>query len=78
MSWIGAPQNKYAWPGILSWVAALMGVSNGVGSMTSSPLILDGLKILVLGSVIEFGRRIFQWIVDRFGFRKSIACCHKT
>ncbi|KAF8505057.1 P-loop containing nucleoside triphosphate hydrolase protein [Gautieria morchelliformis] len=63
-----------SWTSLLSWVAALMGVSTGFAS-ASSNFAFDGLRILVIGSIIETGRRVLHWMVERFEFRKSIKSC---
>ena len=34
--------------------------------MVGRSVVWDGLKLLILGSVIETTRRIFMWVIDRF------------
>ena len=40
-----------------------------IASLFSNSYILDSAKLLVLGSLIETGRRLFQWLIERFRFR---------
>ncbi|KAF8505056.1 P-loop containing nucleoside triphosphate hydrolase protein [Gautieria morchelliformis] len=58
---------------MLPWsidVAALMG---GLTVSVLTPILWDGLKLLVLGSVLETTRKIFYWLIDRFKLRWSIS-----
>lgn len=50
----------------LQWtnVAALMGIPTGFFSALANSLLWDGLKLLVLGSVIETWRKIFFRVMD--------------
>ncbi|KAF8055229.1 P-loop containing nucleoside triphosphate hydrolase protein [Lyophyllum atratum] len=49
----------------------LMGLSF-VASMASNPYIWDSVRLLVLGSLIETGRRLCQWLMERFKFQYCI------
>jgi len=41
-------------------------------SLFSNAYIFDSVKLLVLGSLIETGRRLFQWLIERFRFRQCL------
>ncbi|KAJ7585054.1 mitochondrial chaperone BCS1 [Mycena floridula] len=56
-----------------SWIPQFMGLSSLFGAVFSSKSYLwDSMRLLAMGSVIETGRRLFQWFVDRFRFQYSI------
>ncbi|KAJ7578681.1 mitochondrial chaperone BCS1 [Mycena floridula] len=56
-----------------TWIALFMGLSSLFGTVFSSNSYLwDSVRLLAMGSVIETGRRLFQWFVDRFRFQYSI------
>jgi chaperone BCS1 len=40
-------------------------------SLLQQTHLLDSGKLLLLGSLIETGRRLFQWVIERFRFRES-------
>ncbi|KAF8239161.1 P-loop containing nucleoside triphosphate hydrolase protein [Tricholoma matsutake] len=43
-----------------------------VASLFSQSYLFDSAKLLLLGSLIETGRRLFQWLIERFRFQYSI------
>ena len=45
---------------LYGWLSFLIPLIN------SSPWIQDSLRFFLLGSVLETGRRLFQWTMDRF------------
>lgn len=47
-----------------------MGLGMGpLGSVMSSPYVYDSLRLVVLGSIVEFGRRLMYWGMERFKIR---------
>ena len=40
-----------------------------IASLFSKSYMVDSAKLLILGSLIETGRRLFQWLIERFRFR---------
>lgn len=57
-----------------SWVNHFMGFSSlfGLGALFSThSYIWDSFRLLVLGSIIEAGRRLCQWLMERVRFRES-------
>ncbi|KIJ34810.1 hypothetical protein M422DRAFT_262996 [Sphaerobolus stellatus SS14] len=61
------------WLGVLNWVATLFGLSVNFAALATNPIIYDSFKLIMLGSVIETGRRIFRWILSLFTFRYSVS-----
>jgi len=58
------------WLGLLEWVARSFGIPfNDLSAFASNPLVHDGVKLLMFGSVIETGRRLFKWIWSLMTFR---------
>ena len=54
-----------------SWLTQFMGLSSLFGTLFSSDSYAFGsVKLLILGSVIETGRRLCQWFIERFRFRE--------
>lgn len=49
----------------------IMGLSF-LASLFQHAYLLDSVKLLVLGSIIETGRRLCQWLIERFRFRESL------
>ena len=58
-----------AWISIVNWIAALVGASTTFPALVSNPFLWDSLKLLILGSIVETGRRLFRWVVNRFKIR---------
>ncbi|GJJ11561.1 hypothetical protein Clacol_005795 [Clathrus columnatus] len=63
---------------LLNYAINFLGLSTWISPQTvmflaSNPLVLDSIKLLLLGSFIETGRRIFTWILSFFTFRYSIS-----
>ncbi|TFK27228.1 P-loop containing nucleoside triphosphate hydrolase protein [Coprinopsis marcescibilis] len=50
----------------------VLGLS-GLASLFSRASSVDTLKLIAVGSVFETGRRVFQWLYERFQFRYSIS-----
>jgi hypothetical protein len=58
-------------------VASSVGLSSSLGTvlgLLSNSYVGSSLKLLVLGSVVETGRRLFMWLIERFGIRTSLLC----
>ncbi|KAF7368375.1 hypothetical protein MVEN_00159200 [Mycena venus] len=55
----------------LSSFLGLSSVFAAVG-MLSQAYLGSSIKLLILGSIIEAGRRLFQWLIERFRFQYSI------
>ncbi|KAK0451219.1 P-loop containing nucleoside triphosphate hydrolase protein [Desarmillaria tabescens] len=58
-----------------SWISHFMGFSSlfGLGALfTTHSYIWDSFRLLVLGSIIETGRRLCQWLMERVRFQYSI------
>lgn len=63
---------------LINYLIRLMGLSawispQTVAQLSSNPLVLDSIKLLMLGSFIETGRRIFTWFLSLFTFRYSVS-----
>ncbi|KAF8506402.1 mitochondrial chaperone BCS1 [Hysterangium stoloniferum] len=56
-----------------SWIAAFLGNSFLFPSLVSNSVIWDAVRLFVLGSLIETGRRVFGWIWSRWTFRCSVS-----
>ncbi|KZS88767.1 P-loop containing nucleoside triphosphate hydrolase protein, partial [Sistotremastrum niveocremeum HHB9708] len=57
---------------LLNWIIGL-GLGMGpLGSVMHSPYVYDSLRLLVLGSIVEFGRRFMYWAMERFKIRFSM------
>lgn len=54
--------------GLSAWISP-----QTVMLLASNPLVLDSLKLLMLGSFIETGRRVFTWLLSLFTFRYSVS-----
>ncbi|KAF8581531.1 P-loop containing nucleoside triphosphate hydrolase protein [Ramaria rubella] len=59
--------------GIFNGILAFMGLSASFPSFVSNPLIMDSVKLLMLGSLIETGQRLLRWVVSKFRFRYSVS-----
>lgn len=57
--------NGLLWKNIVS----LIDIPTSFSSVLVRSVIWDGLKLLILGSVIETARRMFIWVIDRFRIR---------
>ncbi|KAJ7690475.1 P-loop containing nucleoside triphosphate hydrolase protein [Mycena rosella] len=57
-----------------SWLASFMGLSSmfGVLGFLSQSYVGSSLKLLMLGSLIETGRRFCWWLIERFRIQYSI------
>ncbi|KAJ7033568.1 P-loop containing nucleoside triphosphate hydrolase protein [Mycena alexandri] len=57
-----------------SWMASFMGLSSifGLLGLVSQTYIGSSLKLLVLGSLIETGRRLCWWFIERFRIQYSL------
>jgi mitochondrial chaperone BCS1 len=55
------------WSGIS--ITRIMGFSF-FASLLSSTKLLESAKLLFLGSLVETGRRLFQWLIERFRLRE--------
>ncbi|KAF8153881.1 P-loop containing nucleoside triphosphate hydrolase protein [Crassisporium funariophilum] len=50
----------------------IMGFSFFASLLQSNSYMLDSAKLLILGTIIETGRRLCQWLIERFRFQYSI------
>ncbi|KAJ6534248.1 P-loop containing nucleoside triphosphate hydrolase protein [Mycena capillaripes] len=57
-----------------SWMTSFMGLSSIFATLglVSQSYVGSSLKLLVLGSLIETGRRFFQWLIERFRIQYSL------
>ncbi|KAF8163917.1 P-loop containing nucleoside triphosphate hydrolase protein [Mycena galopus ATCC 62051] len=58
----------------LQWFTSFLGISSvfaAVGMLSQSYL-GSSVKLLILGSIVEVGRRLFQWLAVRFRFQYSM------
>ncbi|KAJ7779739.1 P-loop containing nucleoside triphosphate hydrolase protein [Mycena metata] len=56
------------------WITSFLGLSSvfaAVGLLSQAHL-GSSIKLLILGSIIETGRRLFQWLIVRFRFQYSM------
>ena len=62
-----------------SWLTSIVGVSF-FASVMQNTYLLDSVRLLVLGTLIETGRRLCQWVMERINFsmfRSLFVCpCH--
>ncbi|KAJ7922622.1 hypothetical protein B0H13DRAFT_1865638 [Mycena leptocephala] len=56
------------------WITSFMGLSTALAAfrMVSQAYLGSSIKLLILGSIIETGRRLFRWMIVRFRFQYSI------
>ncbi|KAG2005752.1 mitochondrial chaperone BCS1 [Coprinopsis cinerea AmutBmut pab1-1] len=67
------PSNPSSWSSFLSsWVNRLWGASVLSSFLAGSPM-LNTLAILILGTLIEAGRRLSSWFFQRFQLRLAIS-----
>jgi len=66
----GGANTAMPWLSVLDWVAAFFGISFNFAAFTSNPFVYDSLKLIMLGSIIETGRRLFRWILSLMTFRE--------
>ncbi|KAL0945440.1 hypothetical protein HGRIS_000930 [Hohenbuehelia grisea] len=63
-------------PSSSSWMPAgfsqLLGFSSIMAMLSSGSYLGDSVKLFFLGTIIETGRRLFKWLIERFQFRLSI------
>ncbi|KAJ6596132.1 P-loop containing nucleoside triphosphate hydrolase protein [Mycena vulgaris] len=55
-------------------VASSLGLSGSIGatlSLLSHSYLGSSVKLLLLGSLVETGRRVFRWFIERFGIQYS-------
>jgi len=57
-----------------SFLTRIMGFSF-FASLFSNTYAFGSVKLLVLGSLIETGRRLCQWLYERLRFRESFENC---
>ena len=61
------------WALLTEWLSSLLsfiGLSSLVDTVSiNSTYLHESAKLLILGSVIEAGRRLSQWLMERFKFR---------
>lgn len=69
MSSISSIAHGTSWESIVNWIVAYIGASTAFPALASNGVIWDSVKLLILGSVVETGRRLFRWVVDRFKIR---------
>jgi hypothetical protein len=57
-----------------SWMTSFMGLSSifAVLGLISQSYMGSSLKLLVLGSLVEAGRRLCWWLIERFRIRGSL------
>ncbi|KAF8884507.1 P-loop containing nucleoside triphosphate hydrolase protein [Infundibulicybe gibba] len=68
----GYSPNVGAWSDLLSSsFTRVMGLSF-FASLFSHSYLFDSAKLLILGSIIETGRRLCQWLIERFRFQYSM------
>jgi hypothetical protein len=60
------------------WITSFMGLSTALAAfgMVSQAYLGSSIKLLILGSIIETGRRLFQWMIVRFRFRLWFSCSY--
>ncbi|KAF9007071.1 P-loop containing nucleoside triphosphate hydrolase protein [Cyathus striatus] len=59
------------WTGLSSTIARFMSISF-FASLLSNPYIFDTMKLFVMGTILESGRRFCQWLMERVRFQYSI------
>ncbi|KAI3615012.1 mitochondrial chaperone bcs1 [Moniliophthora roreri] len=55
----------------MSWFP-FVGLASIFSTLLASSPVFSSAKLLVIGSLIETGRRLFQWLVERFRFQYSM------
>ncbi|TFK65882.1 P-loop containing nucleoside triphosphate hydrolase protein [Pluteus cervinus] len=61
--------------GLTGWwhsISRLMGMSFLATMFSQQGYIVDSMRLLLLGSLVEAGRRLFQWLMERMRFQYSI------
>ncbi|KAJ3773269.1 P-loop containing nucleoside triphosphate hydrolase protein [Lentinula raphanica] len=63
--------NLNIWTTLQNWLLPLNGLAHLI-SLFSNSYFQDSAKLLILGSIVEAGRRLFQWFLERFRIQYSI------
>src|SRR5882762_10341799 len=59
------------WKELFSSLLSFVGLSTPFNSLfVNSSYLHESAKLLILGSIIETGRRLCQWLIERFRFRR--------
>lgn len=61
------------WSLLTEWIVSLIsriGLSSIFDTLFANSYLQESAKLLVLGSIIETGRRLCQWLIERFQFRE--------
>jgi mitochondrial chaperone BCS1 len=62
------------WTATLGSFTQFFGLSSLFAALFSHAYLFDSAKLLILGSIIEAGRRLCQWLIERFRFREFSSC----
>ena len=60
------------WAFSVEWLSSLVsifGLSTLFDTLFANSYLQESVKLLILGSIIETGRRLCQWLIERFKFR---------
>ncbi|KAJ3833700.1 P-loop containing nucleoside triphosphate hydrolase protein [Lentinula raphanica] len=63
--------NLNIWTTLQNWLLPLNGLAHLI-ALFSNSYFQDSAKLLILGSIVEAGRRLFQWFLERFRIQYSI------
>jgi len=58
------------WVEFLASLMSIVGLSTLFDTLFANSYLQESAKLLILGSIIETGRRLCQWVIERFKFRR--------
>lgn len=59
-----------SWLSGSNFLTRIMGFSFFAAMLQSNSYMVDSVKLFLLGTIIESGRRFCQWLMERFKFRQ--------
>ncbi|KAJ7032203.1 hypothetical protein C8F04DRAFT_1108164 [Mycena alexandri] len=62
------------------WITSFLGLSSVLAAvgLLSQAYLGSSIKLIILGSIIETGGRLFQWLIIRFRFQYSMGTFRPT
>ena len=74
MDYYYEPQQTHSdgasWLSGSNFLTRVMGFSFFASMLQSNSYMVDSVRLFLLGTIIETGRRFCQWLIERFWFRK--------
>ena len=62
--------NGASWLSGSNFLTRVMGFSFFASMLQSNSYMVDSIRLFLLGTIIETGRRFCQWLIERFWFRQ--------